>query len=194
MDYTVTATARDEVIVEGASDSEVRIAMALFGQFKELQAETVEVRRQDLLRAVAWVGLDLVPPAALEQARKIAALRGRLLLTPAYSYETLAEVRGDASIASTRTWVSRRRDARQMFTVVDSQRTVIPGFQFSAEGELRSELAPMLDVLMGAGIDGWSLWAWLSTPSSLLSGEVPEQVAFTDQRRALRAARRFVAR
>lgn len=194
MHYTVTATATDEVVVEGASDAEVRIAMALFGQFKELQAETVKVRRQDLLRAIAVMGLDLVPPSALEQARKVAALRGRLMATPAYSYETLAEVRGDTSIAATRTWVSRRREARQLFTVAESQRTVIPGFQFNEDGELRSELAPMLDLLMGAGIDGWSLWAWLSSPSSLLSGDVPEQVAFTDPRRAVRAAQRFAAR
>ena len=191
MPYTISTSPDHTVTVEGATDTDVQTALALLDAMRTLQADTVSVSRSALLHAIGHAGIDLVPPAALEQARKLAQLRNRLMSTPAYSYETLAEVRHEPSIASLRTWVSRRRQAHQLFTVSDPPRVVLPAFQFDEAGQLRPELAPLLSVLMSAAVDGWSLWAWLTTPSSLLSGEVPERVAVVDPARALRAAQRF---
>jgi len=49
----------------------------------------------------------------------------------------------------------------------------------------------MLDVLLNGGIDGWPLWTWLTSPTSLLSGQTPEAVAKTAPERAMTAATRF---
>jgi len=49
----------------------------------------------------------------------------------------------------------------------------------------------MLDVLLDSGIDGWPLWTWLTSPTSLLSGQTPETVAKTAPNRAAAAATRF---
>ncbi len=69
---------------------------------------------------------------------------------------------------------------------------MVPAFRVTADGEPRPELRLLLEVPRGAGIDGWAAWAWLTSPSSFLAGEVPEQVAASDPGRALRAATRFV--
>lgn len=191
MQYTVTTSADNSITVEGATDTEVKTAMAIFVAFKDLQADTIHLSRDALLHAAGLAGVDLVPPAALEQARRLAKLRNRLMATPAYSYETLAEVRHEGSIPSMRTWVSRRRQARQMFTVSDGSRVVIPAFQFDDAGQLRTELAPLIEALVDAKVEGWALWSWLTTPSNLLSSQVPEQVAAHDPQRALTAAHRF---
>ena len=70
---------------------------------------------------------------------------------------------------------------------------MIPAFQFDESGEPRPELRPMLSALQEGGLEGWSLWTWLTRPTSFLSGGVPEEVARTNPKRALRAAQRFAA-
>jgi hypothetical protein len=123
----------------------------------------------------------------------LAAHRNALLATPFHTYASLSEQRGDSSESNTRTWVARRRHSRKLFTVDHEGRTLIPAFQFDEHGELRAELAPMLSALADGGVQGWSLWTWLTTPTSYLSGEIPERVASADSARALRAAQRFTA-
>jgi hypothetical protein len=70
----------------------------------------------------------------------------------------------------------------------------VPAFQITAAGEPRPELRPLLQELLVTGIGGWAAWTSLTAPSSLLSGEVPEQLAATDPARAPRAATRFCSR
>lgn len=182
-----------KVVVVGLGYTDVQQALKLYESFLELQSSAVGDARSQLIHAAIRSGLDLVPPASLEQARRMAAVRDRLLATPAFTYDTLAELRNDATVSATRTWVSRRRDAREMFTVSDHQRTVIPAFQFDETGRLRDELAPLIGTLVDAGVDGWPLWLWLTSTTGWLSGAIPEQVAATDPARALFAAQRFVA-
>ncbi len=62
----------------------------------------------------------------------------------------------------------------QMFTVPDGVRAIIPAFQLDNAGEPRGDLAPLLAVLLPAGVDGWELWTWLTSPTSLLSGDIPD--------------------
>jgi hypothetical protein len=51
--------------------------------------------------------------------------------------------------------------------------------------------ARWLAELRAACVDGWESWTWLTSPSSYLSGDVPEQVAVTDPARAAQDAARF---
>lgn len=135
--------------------------------------------------------VSLIPPATLIQAQRLAAHRNALLATPVFTHETLSELRGNARPSSTRTWLTRRRDEHALFTVNVKGTTVIPAFQLDENGEPRPELQPIVSALQEGGIEGWSLWTWLTKPTSFLSGGVPEEVARTNPERALRAAQRF---
>jgi hypothetical protein len=136
--------------------------------------------------------VSLTPTASLNQVRQLATHRNALLATPFHTYESLGELL-DKSESNTRTWVARRREAHEVFTVTYNGRTLIPGLQFDEHGNLRPGLQPMLSALDEGGVREWSLWTWLTRPTSFLSGEIPEQVARTDPARALRAAQRFAA-
>jgi hypothetical protein len=68
---------------------------------------------------------------------------------------------------------------------------LIPAFQLDEHGEPRAELQPILSVLDAGNVKGWSLWTWLTKPTSFLSGSVPQDVARTDPQRVQYAARRF---
>jgi hypothetical protein len=160
---------------------------------RTLQAEHSQAIRDDLLQVLMSREVSLTPPATLMQARRLAAHRDALLATPVLTHETLSELREDKSVSSTRTWLTRRRGDHALFTVNHKGRTLIPAFQLDEHGEPRTELQPILSVLHDGGIQGWSLWTWLTKPTSFLSGGVPEQMARTDPARALRAARRFAA-
>lgn len=175
-----------------ANRGEVAEVLELLNLVRTLQAEHVDATRDDLLRALMGRNVSLTPLASLNQTRQLATHRTALLATPFHTYESLAKLL-DKSESNTRTWVARRRDAHELFTVTYNGRTLIPEFQFVEHGKLRSELQPMLAALDDGSVADWSLWTWLTTPTSFLSGEVPEQVARTDPARALRAAQRFAA-
>ena len=160
---------------------------------RTVQAEHVDATRDELLRALMGRHIALTPLASLNQARRLATHRNGLLATPFHTYETLRQLRGDKLESNTRTWVTRRRDAHNLFTVTHNGRTLIPQFQFDDHGKPRAELQPILAALDEGGVREWSLWTWLTAPTSFLSGEVPEQVARTNPARALRAAQRFAA-
>jgi hypothetical protein len=157
----------------------------------KLQAERTEAVRDELLQVLMSREVSLIPPATLIQAQRLAALRDALLATPVFTHETLSELRGNARPSSTRTWLTRRRDEHALFSVNVKGTTVIPAFQFDESGEPRRELQPIVSVLHEGGIEGWSLWTWLTKPTSFLSGGIPEEVARTNPERALRAAQRF---
>lgn len=174
------------------SGAHLREFLELFNAVRALQAEHVEASREELLRALMGHGVSLTPTATLSQSKRLATHRNALLATPSHTYTSLSEQR-DSSESSTRTWVARRRQAHKLFTVDHDGRTLIPAFQFDEHGRLRTELAPILTVLAEGGVRDWSLWTWLTSPTSFLSGEVPERIATTDPARALRAAQRFAA-
>ncbi|WP_162234075.1 hypothetical protein [Mycolicibacterium goodii] len=137
--------------------------------------------------------MPVTPPATLAQTQRLATHRDALLATPVLTYETLKELRGDVRESSTRTWVSRRREAGDLFTVSHNGRTLIPAFQLDEAGEPRAELGPVIHTLLSGGIQGWALWTWLTSATSLLSGEAPERLVRTAPQRVLRAAQRFAA-
>lgn len=190
--YDISARA-DRLEVRGVREDELTAALELLNKVRAVQAEHVASTRDDLVHALMAANVSLTPPASLAQAQRLATHRDALLATPVFSYETLQKLRGDTAESSTRTWVARRREVHQLFTVTHKGRTLIPAFQLDERGATRTELQPILSTLITAGIEGWSLWTWLTSPTGLLSGQVPEQVAHSAPARALRAAQRFAA-
>ena len=182
------------VEIEGAGVEQVRAAMRLLDSVQELQWKHLLLTKAELVHVMTRSDLPLTPPASLEQARRLSQLRTDMLTTPAFSYDTLAELRRDARISTTRTAVARWRKQRKVFTVPDGKRTLLPAFQFSDAGEPRADLAAPLKVLLSAGVDGWDLWTWLTKPTPLLSGDIPCEVAAFNPERALKAARAFADR
>ncbi|MCI4674421.1 hypothetical protein [Candidatus Mycolicibacterium alkanivorans] len=183
----------DHLEVRGVSRREVLEALRLHAEVQVVRAARVAEVRDNLVQTLMAKNVSLIPPASLAQAQRLAAHRDALLATPAYTHESLQQVRGDARESSTRTWLSRRKDARELFTVKHDGRTIIPAFQLDANAEPRPELQPVLQTLIDAGVQSWALWTWLTAPTSLLSGEIPEQLVRSNPQRVLRAAQRFAA-
>lgn len=181
----------DGLEIRGVTRPELIEALDLLALARTVQADHAETSRKNLLRALMKRGGDRTSTAIFAQAQKLADHRNALLATPFHTYSTLRQQRGDSLESNTRTWVARRRENHELFTVTYQGRTLIPQFQFNDHGELRHELQPLLSVLAERNMDGWSLWTWLTAPTSFLSGAVPEKIAVTDPARALRAAHRF---
>jgi hypothetical protein len=126
-----------------------------------------------LLRSEGSDPAHAVPVSLLLVARH-ARLRAELLASPWFGYESLAELRG-SSVNATRFAVHKAAETHRLLVVATEQRTLVPAFQLTAEGELRPDLAPVLEPLLAAGMDPWRVWAWLTQPALLLGGLVPEQ-------------------
>ena len=116
------------------------------------------------------VPVDLV--ALARQAR----LRRELVGTPWLTYAALAERRG-ASVDATRYAVHKSAQAHRLLLVPIEETTAIPAFQLDAAGEVRPEVAALLEPLLGAGMDPWRAWVWLTQPAALTLGQAPERAA-----------------
>lgn len=135
-----------------------------------------------------------VPVALLQLARQ-ARLRQQLLASDWFTYESLAEVRG-TSVDATRFAVHKAANLHRLLIVPADERTLVPAFQLTEDGELRPELEPLLEPLLAAGIDPWRGWVWLTQPAGLLAGLVPEQAAADPETATMaqRAARALAER
>ena len=115
-------------------------------------------------------------PVSLVLVARHARLRAQLLASRWFTYETMAELRG-ASVEATRFAVHKAANEHRLLVVPSGERSIVPGFQLTVDGEPRPELGPVLEPLLTAGMDPWRAWAWLTQPAALLGGQVPEQVA-----------------
>lgn len=115
-------------------------------------------------------------PVSLVQLARRAKVREQLLASPWFTYETLAAVRG-ATVEATRFAVHKAASAHLLLVVPVDERRLVPAFQLTDAGEVRPELAPVLEPLLAAGTDPWQVWGWLTQPAGLLSGLVPERAA-----------------
>jgi hypothetical protein len=97
----------------------------------------------------------------------------------AFDYEALADA-WDVGVDTARKRVLRATGRHELFTATYKERTFVPSFVLTERLEPRAELAPILDRLISAGDSGFSLWAWLTTPSS-------ERVERAAEQRALAA-------
>jgi len=135
-----------------------------------------------------------VPVPLLQLARR-AKVRRDLLASPRHSYASLAALRG-ATPEATRFWVHKSAQQHALLVVPLDEDVVVPAFQLTADGDVRPELAPVLDALLSAGQDPWHVWGWLTQPAALLGGEVPERAVTDPEESALvlHAAQRLAAR
>jgi len=179
--------------VPGMSREQLRTAILLFRAAGAVQAEEVAGHRGELLRAMLVTGIDPVPRAAVEQARRLAEHRQQLLASGAFTTEALREMRGDKSPEATRTWVSRRRKEGTLFTVEHEGVALLPAFQLRPDGALRSGLGPALRTLRTAGLGGWELWTWFTARTPWLSGRAPQELLDDDPGSVAGAARSFVS-
>ena len=180
------------VEVRGATAAEVSEALETYAKLRDLQGFHVTATKDSLVDALMRLQVPLTPPASVRQAQRLAARRDALLTTPAFSHATLAKLRGQ-KVSSSRTWFYRQQSKGRLFAVSHKGQTVIPAFHLTDTGDVRPELAPLITQLQEAGLDGWAIWHWLTSPTAWLSGEAPEKVAVTDPDRAATAARRFAA-
>lgn len=179
------------VEVSGLDQQEVEFAISLYRAVSTEQVGARAALASHVNRAMLEEGIPLVPAASQKQVQRSAELRRRLLEEHgAESYATLAQLRGSRE-SSARTWVSRARGAGGLLTVELQGRTLIPTVQLTDSGEARPQILEILRPLLRSGADGWSLWAWLTSPTGLLSGEIPAEVAEANTHRAYRAAERY---
>lgn len=115
-------------------------------------------------------------PLALVQLRRQARVRTALLASPWHTYASLAEVRGTSENAA-RFAVHKAAERNALLVVAHDGGTLVPAFQLTDAGELRDELAPVLEPLLAARMDPWRVWAWLTQPAGLLGGQVPHEAA-----------------
>lgn len=134
-------------------------------------------------------------PVSLVQVARQARLRGELLASAWFTYETLAALRG-TSIDAARFMIHKTGSLHRLLVVSDEGRVLVPAFQITSDGDPRPDLAPVLEPLLAAGMDPWRAWIWLTQPAALLGGLVPEQAAADPGAAALvaRAAARLAER
>ncbi|MCB0895881.1 MAG: hypothetical protein H6529_11735 [Nocardioides sp.] len=130
-----------------------------------------------LLRSGGEDPAHAVPVGLVVLARQ-ARLRTELLETPWFTYETLAELRG-TSVDATRFAVHKAAQTHRLLVVPVEEHVVVPAFQLTATGEVRPDVAPLLEPLLAARMDPWRAWAWLTQPAALTFGRAPEE-AVTD--------------
>ncbi|MFB9777542.1 hypothetical protein [Brevibacterium otitidis] len=183
----------DHLEVVGASKEELEQALALIraSRYRKVEARAAfasYVRQRMFDESAALISL-----ASQKQVQRSAGLRQHLMDVEGFeTYASLAETRNSLE-SSVRTWVSRKRKRNELFTIELNGATMIPTVQLTNSGDADPRIVELMRPLLDAGLDGWSLWAWLTQPNGLLSGEVPAEVVKTNTRRAVRAADRYAA-
>lgn len=196
--WRVTAESPRRVVVTGATAAEVRSSLDVARRLERVvdSARTGGDGRGAFDQLVDLLaGLDeRLPATSVIQAERNAEHRLRLVASGSYSHEDLRRLRGDELVSSTRTWVSRHRNFRKLFTVTHQGRTVVPAFLLDADLKPRRELWRLLLHLFAAQVPEWQRWTWLTTGTVALGGRSPQTVAREDPDRAVAAAKRFAAR
>lgn len=124
-------------------------------------------------------------PVALVQLRRETRLRAALLDGGWLDYAGVAALRGTSENAA-RFALHKAAETGGVLLVQHEGRTLVPRFQLDASGEVRAELATVLERLRG--VDPWRSWIWLTSPAALLGGGVPHEVAREERQVVERAA------
>lgn len=192
-DHIVVSSTDDVVQVEGLTQDEVEFALELAHEVKSEQMRARTVLSTHVQKAMLDGLIPLVPHASQRQVQRNADVRRRLLADEgAETFSSLAELRGTTE-SSARTWITRSRKTRRMFTVEVQGRTLIPSVLLMESGDIDARVSSLCRPLIDAGLDGWELWSWLTSPNGLLSGAIPARVARSNPHRAHRAAVRHAA-
>lgn len=182
-----------EFELHGLTQTEVQDVINAYAKHVQLRIQARSELRATVDRAYVN-DLPLISEATQKQAVRTADARVRLIEGEgAATYKTLAELRGTRE-SGARSWVNRLRRDNLLFTVEVKGKTLIPTVQLSADGQLNQLVSEQLvKPLLAAGIEPWSLWSWLTSPTGLLSGEIPAEAVGSDHKRVLRAVERQVA-
>lgn len=181
-------TRLDHVEVFGMDEADVSDAIELFKSVGFTQVNARRALSDSVSRIMLARGIPLVPQDSQRQVQRSVALRERLLTEHgAYTYAQLAELR-EIESSSVRTWISRLRQQDRIFTVDHAGRTFVPAILLSEPDTLDESVGALITPLLSAGMDEWAIWAWLVSPTGLLSGEVPADMVKTNPSRALKAA------
>ncbi len=133
--------------------------------------------------------LSPVTQATLDQARRLANDRNRLLASGAVSASAIAEARGTTP-SSARVWISRKRNDDALFTVGHLGETYVPAFLLDPTFEPRGGAKPAITALRKSGLDGWALWQWFDAPSPFCDGCRPKDLIERSAERLASIARR----
>lgn len=179
------------VEVSGLGGDEVKNAIDIYRSVVSAKLEARDSFSSYVNRALLEESSRRLDDPSQQQIRRTAALRERLLADEGFeTYASLAELR-NSNIKATRTWVGRHRDKHQIFTAEIGGKIIIPRVQITDSGELDRRIASLIHPLSEAGLGGWGIWAWLTSPTDRLSGEVPRDVVEQNQARAIKAASRY---
>ena len=189
---------RNELVHWGAPDAAQRSVLVeqllrLMSVIDEVQAEHADAARPALLKAMLSADIDPIPSATIAQARRLAQQRERLLASGAYTIEALRDLRGDATPSATRTWLTRKRKAGELFTVTHDGAALVPAFQIDREAQPRPELVEVLQALVPAELSAWATWTWFTAGSAWLGGAIPADLLDSEPGRVATAARRFAS-
>ena len=189
------AEALRTVVDESAiSESQARNLLYRLIQAGMLQERRAPHARRELARALgpSLTDVDPVPHATVEQARRLAALRGSLLRGGAFSTASIAAARG-MTANNARQWISRLRRSHRIFTVTYEGETLVPAFLLDDRFEPRPAAHQPIKMLREAGEDGWALWTWFAVPSAWLDGRAPAETLATDPDLVAESARQRAA-
>lgn len=132
---------------------------------------------------------------ALQREERLMARREALLATPRMTVLELADKRGEDE-ADTLAWLSPLRAAGAVIVIPtnDGASPIVPGFQFTADGEVVAVVMEANRALTRSRLYRlWSLWAWWYAKTSWLSGASPIDLIDTAPDQLLAAARREAA-
>lgn len=182
----------DHVEVRGESKARVEEAIQLLHAADNVRSAARDSASSIINQVMVEAQVPVVSAATQRQIQRTVALNEELLRSGYETYESLA-TRRQTLPGSIRTWVSGLRKTRELFIIKLSGHALIPAVQLTPDGMLRNEVAELVKPLSDAGLDGWSLWAWLVKPTGFLSDEIPAEVASTNLERARKAAERYAA-
>jgi len=130
--------------------------------------------------------IEVPTPAALEQARRQAVVRLRLLRDfGAYSPDDVSELAGSRA-ANRSALASRWRREGRIFAVPYDHREHYLGFQFDGDGRPLPAVAKVLAVL--AGWPPWDVALWFVSDNAWLERRPPAELLAVQAQRVLRAA------
>lgn len=191
----ILAHRHDATVSELAAEL-TRLQRALAAARGRLEAAALEVRagrRSAQLEAVvdALLPAEVPSPAGVWHAQRSA--EARLALVSEHGAWTSAELaqRAGSTSANRSALASSWRAAGRILGVEWSGRVVFPAFQFTADGQPRPVIAPVLGRLRAAGLDGWQAALWFASPTGWLDDRRPVDVLAGEPEAVETAAAQF---
>jgi len=168
------------------ADAEIRTAVRqAVDRLVAAVNEGHRLRVEELVEALL-PRIEVPAPAALEQARRQAVVRLRLLRDfGAYSPDDVSELAGSRA-ANRSALASRWRREGRIFAVAYDHRELYFGFQFDGDGRPLPGVADVLGVL--AGWPPWDVALWFVSDNAWLERRRPADMLAVQSHRVLRAA------